>query len=214
MPAHRLLEPKDRISEVLFGLIMALTVTNSLGVATHAENDLRTLLAGALGCNTAWGIIDATMYLLAPLSERGRAIAMLRDLRGPIDLAVVRERIADALPPIVASVLDQDELEKIRQKLIGLPEPSDRPRLTRADWLAAFGVFLLVFLSTLPVVIPFMLIGDARLALRASNAVGIAMLFLSGSALGRYSGIHPARLGLVLAMVGAALVSIAVALGG
>lgn len=58
-PRGRVLDPMDRISEVLFGLIMALTFTLTLGVATADDVEVRTMLLGALGCNLAWGIIDA-----------------------------------------------------------------------------------------------------------------------------------------------------------
>jgi hypothetical protein len=70
----RILDPMDRISEVLFGLIMVLTFTCTLGVATATQIEVRTMLIGALGCNLAWGIIDGGVYLLARLNERGRAI--------------------------------------------------------------------------------------------------------------------------------------------
>ena len=53
-----ILDPMDRISEVLFGLIMALTFTCALGVATADDIQVRTMLIGALGCNLAWGIIE------------------------------------------------------------------------------------------------------------------------------------------------------------
>jgi hypothetical protein len=58
-PSSRVLEPGERISEVLFGLIMVLTFTGSLSVAEAGREDIRTMLVGALGCNLAWGIIDA-----------------------------------------------------------------------------------------------------------------------------------------------------------
>ena len=40
----RILDPMDRISEVLFGLIMALTFTCTLGVATADHIEVRTML--------------------------------------------------------------------------------------------------------------------------------------------------------------------------
>jgi len=51
----RVLEPNERISEVLFGLIMVLTFTGSLSVAESGRDDVRAMLIGALGCNLAWG---------------------------------------------------------------------------------------------------------------------------------------------------------------
>jgi hypothetical protein len=51
---RRVLAPIDRVSEVLFGLIMVLTFTGSLSVAEAGRDDVRTMLIGALGCNLAW----------------------------------------------------------------------------------------------------------------------------------------------------------------
>ena len=68
----RVLEPVERLSEILFGLIMALTITGAVSVATADRFTIRTTLFAALGCNLAWGIIDAGMYLMARLGERGR----------------------------------------------------------------------------------------------------------------------------------------------
>jgi VIT1/CCC1 family predicted Fe2+/Mn2+ transporter len=73
---------------------------------------------------------------------------------------------------------------------------------------------LLSFVSTFPIVIPFILIGDARLALRFSNAVAIAMLFVCGYAFGRCAGFRPWATGLLMVAIGAALVGVAIALGG
>lgn len=67
-----MLDPVDRISEILFGLIMAVTIVGSLSAATAGRNDVRTVLWGALGCNLAWGLVDAIMYLVRLATERAR----------------------------------------------------------------------------------------------------------------------------------------------
>ena len=72
--SKRVLEPIDRVSEVLFGLIMVLTFTGSLSVAEAGREDVRTMLIGALGCNLAWGIIDAILYLMGCLAEKERGL--------------------------------------------------------------------------------------------------------------------------------------------
>src|SRR4051794_30618200 len=135
----RILDPMDRITEVLFGLIMALTFTCTLGVATAGHIEVRTMLIGALGCNLAWGIIDGGVHLLAGLNERGRAMVNWRAVRHAADVAAAQRIVANALPPMVASVLEPAQLELIRQRLHRLSEPA-RPRLTTTDWLGALGI--------------------------------------------------------------------------
>jgi VIT1/CCC1 family predicted Fe2+/Mn2+ transporter len=117
------------------------------------------------------------------------------------------------MPPLLASVVPREQLEVMRQGLLQLPEP-ERPRLTRRDWIGASGICLLSFVSTFPIVIPFMLIGDARLALRVSNVIAVALLFLCGNVLGRYAGYWPSAMGLAMVAVGGALVGVAILLGG
>ena len=75
--SDRILEPMDRISEILFGLIMALTFTLTLGVITADRIQVRTMLLAALGCNLAWGIIDASVFLMSlqPAGAQRRAVA-------------------------------------------------------------------------------------------------------------------------------------------
>ena len=80
--------------------------------------------------------------------------------------------------------------------------------------LGAAGVFLLVFLSTFPVVIPFFVVREVAFALRASNAIAIVMMFATGWSLGRYAGRSGWRTGLGMVALGIALVGITMALGG
>jgi VIT family len=214
MPFKPVLDPMERISEVMFGLVMALTFTCTLGVATADNLKVHSMLVGALGCNLAWGIIDGGIYLLARLNDRGRKILMLHAVRAAPDLDAAQRIISIALPPLLASIMSAKQLEAIRQKLRELPAPAERPGLAKHDLIGALGILLLSFLSTFPIVIPFIFVGDARLALRISNAVAIVMLFICGYLFGSRSGLRPWATGLSMVAVGAALVGVAIALGG
>jgi VIT family protein len=212
--AKRVLDPIERVSEVLFGLIMVLTFTGSLSVAEAGRTEVRTMLLGALGCNLAWGIIDGVFYVMGCLAERGHALLTLRAVRQEPDPQRANSLLAGALPPLVASVLRPAELDTMRKRLKELPAPPDRARLPKEAWLGALGVFLLVFLSTLPVVIPFTFMKDITLALRVSNAIAIVMLYLTGHAFGRMTGRHPVWAGIAMVVLGAILVGATIALGG
>lgn len=210
----RVLNPLERFSEIVFGLIMVLTFTCALSVADPAREDVRAMLIGAIGCNLAWGIIDAVFYLLACLAGHGRNVVLLRSVQEAADPVHARQTIAEALPSKVAEALQPSDFDRIHAHLSQLPAPDGRARLTGTDWRGALGVFLLVFLSTLPVVLPFIFVHQARLALRISNAVAIVMLFWAGHMLARYAGLRRVPTGLTMVAIGVLLVGIAIALGG
>jgi hypothetical protein len=207
-------EPVDRVSEILFGLIMVLTFTGSLGMAEAGREDIRTMLIVALGCNLAWGIIDGLLNLMQRLADRGRALTTFRAVRSAGDAQEARHVIAGALPPLLACVLHPAEFASMHERLKQLPEPPPRARLRKDDWLAAAAVFLLVFLSTFPAAIPFIVMDDAVRALRASNGIAIAMLFLTGFTYGRLIGRHPWLVGISMVILGAVLSALTIALGG
>lgn len=210
----RVLEPSERIAEVLFGLIMVLTFTGSLSVAEAGRDDVRAMLIGALGCNVAWGIIDGLLYVMGSLGERSRGLAVYQSVLGTRDPSRARKLIAEALPSPIASVLEPTDLERMRRRLQGLPKPPGRARLSGSDWRGALAVCFLVVLSTFPVAVPFIIMENATRALRASNAIAVAMLFVAGVAYGRAVGWHSWVVGVAMVAVGSALVALTMALGG
>ena len=210
----RVLEPVERISEFLFGLIMVLALTCTFSVGEASRGSVRSLLMEVLGCNVAWGIIDAFFYLLNSLGHRRHGIALLGQLRRTSDRAEAGRIVGDELPPLVASVLEPEEIESLSGRLAQIPESTVWPRLAKEDWLGAIEVFLLVFVSLLPVVVPFIFISNARLALRVSNAVALMLLFLAGYSFGRSTNTKPWRAGFAMVIFGAAVVAVAIFFGG
>jgi hypothetical protein len=213
-PIGAVLEPMERIAEILFGVIMTLTFTLTLAVETADRLQVRSMLIGALGCNLAWGIIDAGVYLITRINTESRKVAAVRAMREAANGSAARQILADSLNAVLASALSNDQLESMRQTLRQMPEPLQRSRLTKRDWLGAGGLCLLCFLSTFPIALPFIFVSDARLALRISNAVAVTLLALCGYAFGHRSGIPPWVTMLVMVAFGAAMVGVAIALGG
>jgi hypothetical protein len=212
--SKRILEPVERISEVLFGLIMVLTFTGSLSIAESGRDDVRAMLVGALGCNLAWGIIDGVFYLMGCLAEKGRALNTYRAVRATSDPVKAQRLIAGTLPPVIARVMEPAEFAAVHGRLLQLPEPAGPARLDRTDWMGALGVFLLVFLSTFPVTLPFFFTGSLHSAMRVSNTIAVGMLFFAGIAYGRFIGRSPWVFGVSMVVLGSVLVGLTMALGG
>jgi hypothetical protein len=207
------LDPLERGSEVLFGLIMVLTFTGSFRATGADHDDVNRMLLAALGCNLAWGIIDAVMYLISVLSQRGHNLLLLRDVRAA-EPDRGRRLISDAMSDDLAAALTEAEVEAIRKRFVQLPEHKNHSRLRFSNYRAAFDVFVLVFASTFPVVLPFVFIRKAGLALRVSNLVAIIMLFLVGFAHGKYAGRRPWRDGFWMVLLGLAMVGLTILFGG
>ena len=208
-----LLDPVDRISEVLFGLIMAVTFVGAVSVATAGREDVRTAIAAALGCNLAWGLVDAVMYVVRTVTGRTRNRTLASRVASA-DPEAARLLIGDALPDDVASVTGPEEIEGMRRRLLAL-RPDERPLLRPRDFAEALGVFLWVVAATFPVAVPFLLTDDVALAMRISQGSTLVMLFIAGLGLGRYAG-HPKPFwtGTFAAAFGAVLIAAVKALGG
>jgi VIT1/CCC1 family predicted Fe2+/Mn2+ transporter len=217
MPRAPVLDPLDRLSETTFGLIMALTFTCAISVAeggAGADTTLtaRTLIAAALSCNIAWGIVDAFMYALTTVVQRGREADAARAIRAA-DPEAARALMRARLPENAGSSLTDAEVDRLLDRVRRRPPPPRPARLGAADLREAFSVFLIVVASTLPPVLPFLLIGDLATALRTSNAVALAMFAVIGHAMDRLMGQRP-RLSVILPVAGALLVALTIALGG
>ena len=208
------LDPVYRSSEVIFGLLMAMSFIGSISVATDGQEEVRTLLVAALGCNLAWGLVDAVMHLVGTKTQKRRNFMLLSRLHGGADPATGRALLADEISGPLAVSMGEEGLEQLRQRLAATAPPAARPSLTGRDFGDAIIVFFLVVLSTFPLVVPFMLTDDTTRALLWSRLTALAMLFLAGAMLARYSGGNVFLNGLVMALVGAALMAAIMALGG
>ena len=211
------LDPGERLGELLFGLIMVLTFTLGAGIELQGDRSAtRELLIAALGCNAAWGIIDAALYLMGRLSERGRLHRLVRKIQAEPGSeearALVHRELDERLPAVVRSevrlALDAHVLDRLRAMKL------ERNRLTADDAWAGLAVFWLVFLTALPAVLPFLVLRDAGIAMRVSNAILTGLLFYVGWRWAAYTGASPWRTGLFMATLGVALVVVAIALGG
>jgi hypothetical protein len=186
--SKRPLDAVERSMEALFGLIMVLSFTGSLSVWTAGRQDVREMLIGALGCNLAWGVIDACFYLMGILTARGHGILLVHRLRKTMDDKEVADIYAEAMPELVVELMTPAERESLRQRIAALPDPKRRSWLTAMDMKGALGVFLWVFIVTFPVALPFVFMTDAVTALRVSNAIAIVLLGLIGHRLAIYAG--------------------------
>ena len=213
-PTQSLLTPPERASEIVFGIIMTLSITAAVRVGGgEAEGGTRALLVAALACNVAWGMVDAAMYLINTLVERRRKTRAVQELRDAESDAVFRMRLRAYTPPGLMERLDEEQRGRFRRWLQqhGDAVPG---RLDGQDVRAALLIWLLVFAATLPLVLPFLFIEDAQTALRVSQVIATAILFWQGLRLGRWMGVAAWKAGVGFAAAGVVIGAACIALGG
>jgi hypothetical protein len=208
------LDPPERISEVLFGLIMVLTFTGSISVSAAGKQEVRQLLWAALGCNLAWGLVDAIMHLMDELIGRAHGFTQIKRMKRSDNSFESREIIRENISPFISELMENEDIDRLGEKIRQLPEPSMSGALIFRDYLIGGQIFILVFMSTFPVALPFFFINDVSLATRISNGVAVILLFAGGFFLARYAGLRPIITALAYTAIGMFLVALTIALGG
>ena len=205
----------ERVSEMCFGLFMALTFVGAVSAATagQAETAARTMFYTALGCNLAWGLVDAVMYLVRTLTERGKRLTLALAVRGAPDARAASDALRSALPPVVGLYIGDQGLEKIREGLASHELP-EKPKFHARDFKGATWIFVIVVLSTFPVALPFIVFDDMKVAMLVSRLLTFAMLFGGGYSLGRHAGYAGWKSGVQMLVLGVALTAAIIALGG
>lgn len=209
------LKPTDSLSEIIFGLIMVLGFTSTARIALGEQSPRQFLLA-VIGCNLAWGIVDGLMYILSSIYERSQRARLADSIRAAPDEATALALIDDEIDPLLSKLLNEHERTQLTRwvlaKVKGLaPQPV---RITQDDLFGALASGLLVFLATLPVAVPFLLVDDPWQALRLSNLVCVLLLFGVGYRWAWHTRTNPVVAGLALMVIGLVMVAITVALGG
>ena len=215
---HRYLDPGETLGEVLFGLIMVLTFTAGARLITAREElDTHELVVAAVGCNIAWGVIDAVLFVLGNLFHRRRRARFLRAIKSANSdaeaLAAVREEFELEGERFV---IRPEDSARIHQSILTAAAQATPTRagLQRRDFVAALVIFALVSSAALPGVIPFLLLKDPYHALRLSNLLLILLLFLVGYWWAHYTDASPWRVGLSVMILGVSMVGVSIALGG
>ncbi len=214
---ERYLDPSETLLEVLFGLIMALTITTGARLLSPRADIVGLELALALlGCNVAWGVIDAAFYLLGTLFNRNRRLQFVKKLQAASNDAQALSIVRDEFDLRDEPSMRAEDRASLHASLLELFRHAGtaRARLRRDDWIAAILIAVLVSATAIPGLIPLLLLQDGFVALRVANALQVGLLFLVGYWWAHYSGGNRGQIGLSVALLGTALVLVAVPLGG
>jgi hypothetical protein len=221
----RLLDPIDRIVEAVYSVLIVLTFTlaaRSFLAQTTAglpdpDSAIMQLFWAALGCALAWGMIDGAMYVLTCAFERGQDRRLYQIVRNAADEDEGAALLAAESDNPLSSIVGESELRsfygQLYQRLRTAPPPS--VGFEKADFAGALGILLVAVGAALPLLLPLVILpGSEEFRVRVSNMIAFAMLFLMGYRWGVYAGGKPWRTGLLLMVLGVAMMIVAIPLGG
>jgi hypothetical protein len=214
---HHYLDPSESLLEILFGLIMAFTITAGARLlsAPH-ELVVGELATAVLGCNLAWGIIDGGFYLLGTIFNRNRRISFVRRLQGAANEAEAMKLVREEFDLEDEPAMSPDDQADLYAHLLNRfrRAKAARAHLHRRDYVAALLIVMLVTAAAIPGLIFLALVRDPMHALRMANISQIGLLFAVGYGWASFTAATPWLAGAIITILGLLLTVIAVALGG
>jgi len=213
---ERYLAPEERLSEILFGLIMVLSIISATKIGlTEGETSIHTMIIASLGCNIAWGIVDGVMYVMEGSFARARYADLLVKLKSH-DMNAAFTALKHEIGQTADMILDDPGKERVYSEVVRSAShlQPEKTSVSKDDVIGAVACFLLVFISTFPVLIPFFFMRNLELATRLSNLIAIVMLFSLGYEQAKYTNQNGLQLGLVMVILGCAIVVVTILLGG
>jgi hypothetical protein len=213
------LDPASQLSEILFGLIMVLTVTLTAGLSVaEGKAGVRQLLIATVGCNLAWGIIDGVMYVMNNITLRSLRSRFVHTVQHAPDKQTALKLIKDEMEARLSlpSPLSPEESSMLSQSLHKRARELKLPKvkIEKEDIYGAIACFWLVTVSCLSAAVPFFIFSEPAVALRVSNAILIILLYLVGRRWAHYAGTNRLLTGLSMITIGLLLVGVSILLGG
>jgi VIT1/CCC1 family predicted Fe2+/Mn2+ transporter len=220
-----LIDPIDWLSETIFSILIILLyilafwiiILSGDPLAHLSHENVNELLIGSLGAVLAWGTIDGIMYALTSVFERGERHRLLRDIQAARSEQEALDIIAEDMDYLLEPIAGEDVRETLYSSILTHLRNSTPQNigLKREDINAVLGHVLVAILAVIPSIIPFFVFRyDYYLAIRISILVSFIMLFVSGFRWGKYAGVNPWKIGLLIMSIGGILVLIAFLLEG
>ena len=211
MKFRAILSPSDRHSEMLFGLIMVLAITGTVWIGTHST---KAIISAGIGACVAWGIVDGIIYVYSSLLERGRIALAAQEASTCTGEGCDLRAIKEELEGTIVDTLGERERHEVAQHILMRLKPvENRTSVNKDDILGGIAAGMLVFVSGVPPLIPFIFL-DGIWALRLSSVIGFVMLYAIGYRWGGYVGRSRFWTGVTMMSVGIAITGVVIALGG
>ena len=219
------IDPIDWLSETIFSIMIALiftlayrifSVSPAPGAANYSES-ATTLLIAILGAVIAWGVIDGSIYAILSFFEReesDRFLWQIREAKSEAEkVGIIQAEFGEVFEPIT----DEQHRDGLYLSILRSIKstPGQKIRFSKADFGAAVAHVFVAVIAVIPSMIPLLFFSNNLvLAIRFSNIISFAVLFITGYRWGKYVGVNPFRTGMVIMAIAILLALLAIPLGG
>jgi VIT1/CCC1 family predicted Fe2+/Mn2+ transporter len=209
------LAPSDALTEIVYGIITALAVTNALWFTLGGVESDALVISATILINAAWGLSDSIIYLLRASVEKNVAYRDLHVLKemGEKD---AKEFIEENLDGTIVSSLDPVDRAKVVADIYKFSTRTKpvRLQLDRWDVAGAMASFALYVISAIPILIPHIFLIGMLTPIILSNVIGVILMFFIGYIwAGRVRG-SKFKVGIVMAMSGIVMIIVITLVGG
>jgi VIT1/CCC1 family predicted Fe2+/Mn2+ transporter len=215
-PLFNVLSPSVSLAELVYGLVTALAVTNTLRYAFEGQPNANFLIVmAALGANLAWGIADGFIYLLSSTVENRRVYSDAKELR-QFDDETARSTILADLSGTMVHTLEDHEKKIIVDTVHSSLKRSNlhHVHLKKVDYVGAVACVLLSLTAALPIILPHLFTTDAVFANLVGNIIGLIIMFILGVIWARMVKEPLVKSGLIMFSIGLIILTVVILFGG
>lgn len=209
------LSPGQRLSELFYGVVMAVILTGMINVGLPpTESTLRLLLFGVFAVNISWGVIDGVTSMYGGLANRADFSRTANEFRTDPASPEKREAVSRALQGTIVENLDGAGQAAVVD-LIGAGKPVPRQRYppSREDWYAALATVIIDFVLVFPVMAPYFIFNTVRWAVFVSHSVSIIMLAAIAVIWAKQLNLNTTKAGVIIAIISFVMIYSTYAIG-
>jgi len=205
--------------EIISGLFIVLILINNFEIISKnwAVNNAVYFAFIIILINLIWGIVDGLSFIFTSLLEKGRYNRMISRVKSS-DKKLATEIIKNELDNTIISRCDKETKEQIIEAVFkNLSSTSSaiikKPKIFKSDIIGAFLCVFFVFLPCIVILPFFLLMNNLTLAILVSDIIGLGILFAFGYKLGSCADRNKIITGMVIMLIGLAIIATAIAFG-
>ncbi len=224
---RKYLSPSDRLTEIIATIIMTMTIIIAIQFGIGISNySVRLIFVATLGCNIAWGLVDAVNYIFSEVFERGQHlhfIKVIKEMKNEEEaVTFIGKKIETKLDSAILDQIQPEERveisKRVFQHLSKSTSTTMKPKpvhIVQDDIYGAVSVFILVIIVCMILLLPFLFLpNNLVLGYRITQIISLILFFLVGYRLALVTNRPKVRTGLIFVVLGTIIIIIVIFMGG